>query len=697
MAIIGKIQRQSTVLMIAIGGAMLLFVFGELITGGFSFVSSGDEVGEVKGQSITYSEFETTVQQRVEKYKESTQQLTLDQSTIDQIRDQTWNEFLQEKILLNNASDQGCGVSPEEIFDMVQGSNPHQTIIQNFTNPNTGQFNKADVLRYLQSIENDPTGQEKYRWALFERSLKQERQRIKYYNLIKKGLYVTTAEAKNDFEAKNKRVSVEFVQQRFDEISDSSVTVTESDLKSYYSNHKSDPKFQQKETTRSIEYVTFDVIPSDDDKAYTVRGLENLKNDFINAENDTLFVSFNANTRNNIKYYAKGEFPVEVDSLIYFGENGFVSDVFYDFSDNSYKLAKILGNKTVPDSVKASHILIKFANNDTLAAKNKADSLKNSIEKGADFAELAKSLSEDLGSAGEGGDLGWFTQGKMVKEFNDACFDGKVGDMPIVTSQFGVHLISIKEQTKPLKKVLVAVIDNELLPGKATYEKAYNESSNFSITNNTGEKFKQAASTVSVKIADNIREVDKNIVGLDSPRELVRWAYKAEIGDVSGSFELGDKFVVAHLTEIKEKGTLSFENVKELVKTEVIKEKKAETLIAQVSGSTSLQDAATKLGVTVETAENITFGSFSIPGIGGERALTGYVSGLKQGQLSEVIKGERGVYMIRVASIEEAPATADYSINKQQLARNYQSRVDYEVYQALEDISNVVDNRAKFY
>jgi peptidyl-prolyl cis-trans isomerase D len=694
MAIISKIRSKSTILLLSIGIAMLLFLLGDLFSSGNRGIFGPDtEVGQINGKTISYKEFEMMVQEKAELYKSNTGQLSVDQNTLENIRQQTWSELVNEFVLVREVADIGVVVTPEELYDMVQGPNPHSAVRQNFTNPETGVFNPQDVVRYIQNLDRDETGEAKIRWSLFEKSLKKERQASKYYNLIKKGLMVTTKEAEADFISKNQKVTIKFVAKKYDSVSDSSVTYTDKDLKAYYDEHKSEPQYQQKETMRAIEYVTFDLIPSEADRQSLLETMNSIKQEFATTISDTLFSKSNSESKTPVQYYTEGSFPSEIDSAIFKAEKGALFGPYEE--DGMIKVAKVLDFRFVPDSVDARHILIKINNGDTAKALAKADSLKKIIKAKKNFAELAKEVSEDFGSAQDGGNLNWFTEGKMVKPFNDACFEGKAGDMPIVTSDFGIHLIEILKQTQPKKKVLVALADKRIIPGKKTIEEGYNAASKFSITNNTPELFKKAGNELGIKIADFIREADKNIQGIDNSREIVRWAYQAEKGDVSEPFEAGEKFVVCHLTQIKEKGTLKLEAVKEQVIAEVIKEKKAEKFISELNGN-SLDEIASKNNLSVESATDINMNASSIPGIGAERNLIGTIFGSANGVLSKPVKGKQGVYVFVVENIAEAPS-ADYSASKEQLARNYAGRVEYEVFEALKEVKSVEDNRGKFY
>lgn len=709
MAIITKIRNQSALLIGAIGIAMLLFIVGgDFLTSG-SFFRGEADLGEIAGDKIPFRDFEERLEREImQGYGDA----MIDENTREQARQGLWSMLIQEKVMFREYDKIGLAVSPEELFYQVKTNEPSQRLLRYFTdpqtgrvieyfaNPQTGGLDPEKIVSYLQQLI---TNQQMDRWLPIEKDIKIDRYNTKFFNLIKKGLYVTSKEAENDFVSKNKKVNLRYLVKKYETIADSSIALTDKEIKDYYEEHNSEAPYQQKETVRSIQYIVFEAIPTEQDKEAIKNSLAELKDKFQSTSEDTLFVRENADTRDNIKFYSAGSFPIEIDTLIFNSDSGSVFGPYAE-ADNTgaghgtFKLAKITGIKYVSDSVNARHILIKIADGDTAKAMAKADSLKKIIQAKKNFPEMAKQFSEDFGSAQDGGNLNWFTEGMMVKPFNDASFEGNVGDMPIVTSQFGIHLIEIMEKTKPIKKVLAAIIDRKIEPGKKTIEEAYNKASAFSINNNTAEKFQSAGNEFGIRQADNLKEGDKTIGGLENPREIIRWAYKSEIGDISPVFELGEKFVVAHLTSVKEEGTLPLEEVKELVRTELAKEKKSEQFISQMKGLTNIDELAKGLNSPVETATDISFSTNAIPGIGPERELIGKVFTLKQGEMSLPIKGTKGVFVVVIDNITEAVTQGvDLKAGGEQLSGTIQSRVDYEVFNALQENADIKDNRGKFY
>ncbi len=694
MAVLSKIRNNGKLVVGIVFIALLGFILNDLFSGGQGNVGER-YVGEIDGSKIDYALFDQKVQTQSELYKQRTGEISLSQEIMDQIREQVWNDFKEDLVLIKTIQKAGISVPVEELADMIQGSNPHPMIVQSFTNPQTGAFNRNDVIRYLQSLDDEKNAEEKYKWTLFEESLKKDRIANKYYNIIKKGLYVTQLEAKNKKNKKNTKVDISYVLKRYNMLPDSSVTFTEKELRKYYNEHNNEPKFQQKETVREIEYVSYPVIPTSDDTLSIIKSLEGYKAQFEKSKDDTLFVRSYGSSKNSIKYYTKNSIPKVLDSLVFNSAESSVVGPVLDVTDNTYKIAKVISTKFGPDSVRARHILIRIEGNDTLKAQSKADSIRNVLNSGMPFEILAQQFSQDQGSASKGGDLDWFTEGAMVKPFNDACFEGKKGDIKLVTSQFGIHIIEITDQTQAMKKILLAIVDKEIEPSQQTITKVFNTAESFSMQNK-GAAFTEEGNKIGLRISGDIKESDKMIRGIGNARDLVRWTFEAKTEEVSEPFELDNQIIVAKLTKIKEKGLLSFEAMKEEIELEVIKQKKAEKFIQELSGANDLNSIASKWGSEVQTSAGINFSSYSIPGIGAERKLLGVLFAKNQGEITAPVIGDFGVYIAKIDNKQE-PNVADYSDNKNQLKRTYTSSVDYTVFKTLQEIKEIKDNRYKFF
>ncbi|MFW5751799.1 MAG: peptidylprolyl isomerase, partial [bacterium] len=472
MATLETIRNRAGILIaIVIGLALLAFILGDLLGGGNTmFMSRQMEIGKIAGTSVSVNEYQQKIEELAEIYKLNSGQRTLDAATMEDLQDQTWNLMVQQTILNKQLEKLGLAVTPEEVFEMVQGENPHPTIRQMFTNPETGEFNKAYVLQFLKAMSQGQVGEQREFWLYLEKEIIRERKLTKYNNLIKKGMYATSLEAKNEFVNTNKKYSLGYVMRRFTEIPDSLVTVTDKDLKKYYGEHKNN---YEQEASVDLEYVAFEVLPSEEDYTLAQEWINDIQDEFATARDDQQFVNLNSDVPFDNKNYKKGELPETIDEFMFTAE---VGDIYGPYLENdAYKLSKLSEINFIPDSVRARHILIAPEQQDPDAmqrAVNRADSLRELISEGAGFAELARQYSDD-GSAGEGGDLGWFTEGEMVQPFNDFVFNGDKGDIEVVETRFGAHVIEIIDQSAEVKKVKVATIVHNVEPSDETYQEIY--------------------------------------------------------------------------------------------------------------------------------------------------------------------------------------------------------------------------------
>jgi len=698
MSILEKIRTKSGLLVGIIALALLIFILESALDSGNRFFSGRKTiVGEVMGKEIGIAEFEDKVQKAIENEKQRSGKNAVDETQTDYLRNQVWNELLMNKIMTNQYDELGLSVSKDELFDMVQGKNPHPSVKQAFTNPQTGVFDPNQVIQFLKNLDKDETGSTKERWLNFEQALKQERIMSKYNTLIKKGLYITRAEAARNYVAQSRNLSLQFVAQRYMSVADSLFKPSEDEMKRYYNENKY--KFRQEVPTRSIEFVSFDINPSDDDKAETIKFITDIAKEFSETKNDSDFVNANSDVKFVNTYVGKEKLTKPADTL-FSSPIGTMAGPYFD--GTNYRLAKLTAVRMAPDSVKARHILIKAENGNTSVAKAKADSLKKLIKAGAKFDDLARTNSQDPGSAAKGGDLGFFREGMMVKPFNDACFEGKVGDMPIVESQFGVHLIEITAKGKESKKVLISYLDRKLEPGTKTFQQIYQKASAFAGKNTQAEAFNKSVEELKLQKqqAVNFRDIDRSVAGLQNARQVVKWAFESKKGDVSKVFELEKKYIVAVLTGIREKGNVPFEDVQKEVEAEVVKDKKAQKFIKDLAlktaHATDIAQASALTSLPVDSSASVNFQSPYLS-TGRELSLIGTLANASAGFKKTPIKGDNAVYIVQVKKVIEPAPTKDYKGIVEQMANQYKSRVDYEVFEALKQKSGIEDFRANFY
>jgi peptidyl-prolyl cis-trans isomerase D len=696
MAVIGKIRDKSTLLLIFIGGALLAFLLGDALSSRMSFFGNERKaLGEIDGVEISGAEFDARVQAEINAYKEREQTSELPEQLASQIREQVWNEYLQERILGLEFKELGLVVTSKELADMTYGTNPHPQVRQAFTNPQTGEFNSSDVVRFIKNLDADETGKTKEQWLKFEGAIKKQRLLNKYNILIQKGLYVTSTEAQKDFVNTNEKMNINYVFKPYGSVPDSAITVTDAEIKAYYKNNQHE--FKQ-ERVRAVQYVNFHIVPSQKDSLETKQWVDETFVKFRNTQNDSMFVSVNSDKEFDRTLYSRNRLPAGVDTTWMDRDSvGYMEGPYLE-EDGTYKMTKLTKVKYAPDSVRARHIVISFQRMEKDSAMAKIDSIKQALENGADFAELALQYSDDQTSRADSGNLGWFMEGVMLQSINDTCFSAKVGEYKVVESIVGAHVFEVLDRSPVVKKIQLATIERKIEPSRETYDDYFIKANQFSIKlEEEGVLMEDLAAELGkIALIVNVKETDNEVQGLIGSREIIRWAYTAEEGDVSEPFTTDANVVVAVLKEAREEGIAKFDRVKDQARLGAIKEKKAEQFTATLSGK-DIESIATQSGLAIQKAAGISFSSFSIPRIGFEPELLGKLFSLKEGDLSRPIKGRNGVYVVEVESVVPAPDQVDLNQARNQLAQNRKARVNYEVFEALKKNANVQDNRYLFY
>ena len=698
MATLQKLRNKGGVLIATvIGLSLVAFILSDMLNSGSTlFNQSKNVVGEIAGESISYQEYMATVKKIEDSQKANSGQSSIPEAQMEQIRDYAWRMFVEKNTVEKELDKVGVSVSEDELFDLVQGKNPSPMIRQYFTNQQTGEFDRNAVINFLKNMDSNPESRQA--WVSLEQEIKKAKLKEKYEILIGKGQYVTSLQAKDITNAMTTKYSFSYVGKAYNSIADASVTVTEKELKNYYNEHEKN--FEQT-ASRDIDYMVFPILASKEDIGKTEELINKLAPEFKAAEDAKQFAMLNSkvNTENN--YYKRSELSDVVGNFAFSASKADMLGPILE--NNTYSLYRIADIKMSPDSVKARHILIQKQSPE--AAKTLADSIANAIRKGGNFAELAKQYSADKGSAAQGGDLGWFREGMMVKPFNDACFKGSKGEIVTVETQFGTHIIQVMDKGADVKKVQLATIAVDIVPSNQTYQSIYTEASKFAAEFNTFEKFEKASTqpkfSQKKRVANNLKEGDKTIAGLDRPREVVRWAYEAEKGDISKVFELGDNFVVAALTNVKEDGIAPFEAVKNDIEFLVKKEKKGEMLAKQMAeaanGANGIEAIAAKLGVSQMEADNVSFSSYVVPGAGIEPKLIAASTVTPKNTISKPVIGLNAVYLFKVKDVTKDSVAVNVADNQKRLIDMYGNFGPRAAMQALEDAAKIKDKRARFF
>lgn len=704
MATLERLRKRSGILLaIIVGIALIAFVLDDFIKSSGSIFGSSrrTDIGKIDGEKVTIQLYESKVQEMTDFYKQNYGETNLSEEIMHNIREQVWQELVNEKVLSKEFQQIGLVVSPEELFDMMQGANPHQLVRQVFTNRETGIFDKGQLVNFIKNIDEYATPEQKQFWFYLEDQIEKERLQTKYNALINKSIYITKYQAERRFIENNQKVAADIVRLGFETVTDSSkLTVTDGELKKYYKEHKNE--YKQK-ASRDIEFITFDIKASDADFNEISAWMDKTKEEFINTKELKQFVNLNSDSVYDEKNYKENELTDSIKSL--FNAKLNETTIIGPYIENgAFKMARLSEINYLPDSVKARHILIQPSEALPFErAQLLADSIKNELEKGSDFAAMAMKFSADKGSAQKGGDVGWFKEGRMVKEFNDSCFFAKTTKLMIVKTNFGLHIIDVTEKSASVKKVQIAKIIRNIVPSEQTINDIYTKASKFAGINNTIEKFELAAQKEGLQIqqSGNILSNSRTIPGVNSAREIVRWAFNAKKGEISiQPFQSENLYIITALKEIKEEGFATFESIKENIKPALINEKKAAILTEKIKevNSSNLQELAQKLNTQIINANDISFSSYTLQNIGIEPTITAAAASLKKDEISKPLKGTNGVFVIKVNSVSALPSgEGEYPGIKQGMKDELTSRSYYSIFEALKNNTKIIDDRLFFY
>ena len=695
MAVINTLRnKMGKFIVVAVAVAIMSFVLADLLGPNSRLFGGGNDVGEIAGETISLKEFQETVQEREASYVLNTNRQPTDRER-PTLRQQAW-DFLISKYAFDKQYDEvGVQVTDDEVWDMLQGKNINPSLKQAFTNPTTGQYDRDQFMAYLQQLPSTDANT-RMRWEIFKNELVQGRIRIKYENLLTKTNYTTSKEGEREYSAQNDVAEVKYLYVPYYAVSDSVVNVDESAIKEYYNSNKERFKVQ---SSRTIKYVAFDIIPSAADTAFVKEELAQVKEDFKKAENDSVFASLNSDALVSFGKYNPGNLPAQLKANI---DNLTKGDVRGPYLDaEGYKLYKV--SDIYEDTIgyaRASHILIK---GDDDEAKAKAKDILNQIKNGADFAEMAKEHGTD-GTATRGGDLGWFSTGKMVAEFENAVFSatktGLIND--VVKTQFGYHIIKV-DNVKSNTAYKIASVMREILPSDETVNNAYTKADLFASSVDDLESFEAQAKndTLTVMSSKSLYVDDRRIGTLGEARQIVQWAFTdASVGKVSQVYELDDTYVVAVLINEVEEGYKSVKEASAEITSKLKNEAKAKEIIAKLNGTSgTLEERAESFGsdANVYSSSSLALSTSSLPSVGFDPKAVGAAFALESGETSAPISGENGVLIFKMENKTTAPEIADYTSYKSQVEQKVNNQIGYGITEAIKDDADIKDERYKFY
>jgi peptidyl-prolyl cis-trans isomerase D len=707
MAVIGTLRKHSALAVILVGVAIGAFIVSDLFTGKRGSKNNIPSVGTIAGEEITAADYNRRVEKNIEIQRANQNKENLTAQESYDIRQNTWTQYLNEIIMGKEYDMLGLTVTTEELYDLVQGPNPHSLIRQYFQDPETKQYSPQVVINFLQNLDNMKP-EVKKQWLDLEKYIKDDRLTQKYQSLVTKGYYVPTAFAGMDYINKKKNAEVRYVAVRYTSVKDDEVALSDKDYEAYYEKNKHS---YEQEPTRDIDYVIFEVLPSAEDRTFTRESVYQVYDEFRNTGDIITFVNSSSDKRFDSTWFKKGQLPVTLDSVLFSSPVGTFVPPYEE--NNAWHMARLMDMQARPDSMKAEHILVAFKGATRAAetitrskeqAEKTADSILNVLKvDNTRMQAMAYMLSDDGSAKQNNGDLGWFADGSMIGPFNNAVLNGKIGDLVKVETVFGYHVIKITGKKDPVQKIRVAVIDRAIEPSSKTFQDIYTQASAFAGENNTQTKFETAVTNMGLnkRTATYLREMGNNIPGIDYPREIIRWAYYKgiKIGEVSPVFDVGGSYVVAVLTTIREKGITPLAQMKDNIKSFVMNEKKAAIIKEKINSiGTDIYQIAREYNTKVDTNLTMTFSARNIPGFGSEYQVIGEIFAMKEGDQSEPIQGNGGVFVVKVDRFYEPPQVADYKMYRDQMLNSFRSRLSANpMFTALQKKAKIEDNRLQYF
>ncbi|WP_370102440.1 peptidylprolyl isomerase [Xanthomarina gelatinilytica] len=704
MAVLNKIRQRGLFLIIVIALALFSFVIGDLFRNTDALVGKSQNiVATINGKDISREDF-------MQKVEVAQRQLGPN-GTNTQAMNRVWEQEVRQAVLETQFEELGMTVEKDQMRDLLRTNLANSPEFQN----EAGLFDENKLNEYIANLKE--TSAVAYaQWVDYENSIGVNALQQDYFNMVKAGMTGTLAEGKLEHMLESETVDIKYVQIPYTSIPDSTVSVSKSEISSYINKHK---KQYEVEATRDIRYVEFKEAATVEDENNIKQDLANLLKDqvvynevtknndtikgFATVTNHKVFVNSNSDIKFEDRFKFKSDLPASVADTIF---NMNVGDVYGPYKDGNYfKLTKVIAAIQMPDSVKARHILIPYvgaasAQPDVTQskeqAKKTADSLLSVLKKdNSKFGEFVSTYSSDQGSVANGGSYDYFTYNTMVPEFRDYVFQNNVGDMDVVETVYGYHIIEVEGQKNKQRAIKVATVAREIEPSETTINQVFRDASNFEIAIEKGD-FETVAKEkdLAVRPVNGIKVLDENIPGLGNQRAMVRWAFEegTEVGDYK-RFNLNGGYAIVQVTATNAAGLMNTEQASVTALPAIRKEKKAALIKDRIS-ATTVEDVAAAENQTVKTALAINMKNPTISGAGKEGLVVGTAFGLKEGETSKLIEGEKGVYMVQVTKKTPAPELDNYQGFANQVGMSKMNNVNTKLYNALKEASDIEDNRA---
>lgn len=700
MALINTLRnKMGKFVVVLVSAAILSFILNDLL-GSNSIFFRDNSTGSINGNDITINEYQSVVdfQERNFTVFANRQPTETDKYTIN---DRAWLWLLGEYAFQEEYDRLGIEISADEKWEMMQGSHIDPTIQAIFTNQETGQFDRAQFMEFYRNrAQAHP--QLQYIWSVVQPNIEPSRERLKYENLLIKSTFVTESEGMKAYHDETDVAEVNYLYVPFYSLSDTAIDITDQELRAYFNEKK---ERYRTEHQKSLKYITFPIVSSPEDTLAIIAEMNELKTELGTVSDDSLYASSNSDGTEVFGRYHRGTLPytlsMDMDSL---QKGDLYGPILMNDNYTLYKVTSVYDDSVY--NARASHILFRWDDESDEAkakARIEAAEVLMLLKNGGDFKLLAREHSDD-GSAQRGGDLGWFSTGRMVEEFEEAVFATDApGLIPrLIETQYGYHIIEVTE-VKTNRMYAVATIERKITPSNTTINEAYRKADYFKSETTSLKEFEANASRDSLQVrdAENLKAMDRFVGDLGNARAVVQWLFRdAKVGSVSSVFEVNDNYVVAVMTTETEEGYPSLDQVKAQIEPEVAKKLKAVKIKAKLASlSGSLQEMATAYGedANVYSTSDLKLSSNSLPNVGFDPLAVGAAFSLENGAKTAPFSSENGVLIIEMVNKTVAPEIADYTSYKSSLATTAQNNASQKISNTIEDAADIKDKRYKVY
>jgi peptidyl-prolyl cis-trans isomerase D len=709
MAIIGKIRKRAGIAVGLIALAIVAFILSDLLGGRQGNVPS--VLATINGTDISFAEYEKAVANTENNLKQQYGTANISQEQSFAAKQQAYQSLLSQKLLHQECSKLGISVSEEEMNDMFFGDFIPMMVRQNFSDPQTGQYNAQAIKQYIAQFDKLPEDQ-KASWTDFERSVKESRLQEKYNSIVASSFYMPKAIAAHMSEVSNNVTDSRYAVLSYQSVADNTIKVTEEDYKKYYEEHKNE--FKLYDEIRELEFVKFSVLPSAADVKAINDSVVKTFADFQAISNEEVpsFVSISSDRIYDSTYYKVEDLKtVFADSVL---ANKKTGDFIAPFQQGSnWIMAKITDMQARPDSVRFSQILILNSNaskeikRTPEQAKNITDSLFNVFKKNSEvFEQNVAKYSDDPEAKNNFGDSDWILDGQLPSELYELVKATNVKDVFVynLPNEMGHYLIKVTNKTEAKTKMQIAMIVMGVRASDKTINETKDKADVFLGASKTLTDMKAQAQKDNINIlTSQIDNMTYQLNGTPYCREIIRWAFNEEtkVGDVAPEvYQLQDMFLVVGLKDVKEKGILSFEQAKPYIESQVKNEKKAQILMEKAeklqASNKTLETFAAAASVQIDSAMAVDFASPYFAGAGPEMRVIGQLSSVKQVGLQKPVRGFNGVYVVNVDRVYTRPAKEDVKLIQQQYKTKALQKTQM-LLQVLQRKANITNNFAIFY